>query len=89
MNVLHSYQGFCKKYKPKAKAEKSCSWGNQLLPKVIKEKGKKASPPGQMRLPWGTSEATNPEIVAVAEKFIFANCYNSQVAGIIFQARSL
>lgn len=51
---------------------------------MIKGKGKKASP-GQMKLLWDTSEATNPEIVAVAKKFIFANCYNSQIAEIIFQ----
>jgi hypothetical protein len=30
-------------------------------------------------------EASNPEIVDVAEKFIFANCYNPQVAGMIFR----
>lgn len=78
------YRGFCQKYKPKAKAEKRYSWGNQFLPKVIKGKGKKTSP-GQMRLPWDNWEATNPEIIAVAEKFVFANCYNPQVAGMIFQ----
>ncbi|WP_223278498.1 hypothetical protein, partial [Nostoc sp. 'Peltigera membranacea cyanobiont' 232] len=78
------YRGFCKKYKPKAKTEKRYFWGNQFLPKVIKGKGKKASP-GQMQLPWDTWEASNPEIVDVAEKFIFANCYNPQVAGMIFR----
>ncbi|MEH2089761.1 hypothetical protein [Nostoc sp.] len=81
------YRGFCKKYKPKAKTEKRYFWGNQFLPKVIKGKGKKASP-GQMRLPWDTWEANNSEIVDVAEKFIFANCYNPQVAGMIFRNRS-
>ncbi|MCY7383814.1 MAG: hypothetical protein LH628_14750 [Microcoleus sp. CAN_BIN18] len=30
---------------------------------------------------WGEWDAENPEILAVAEKFIFANCYNPQVAG--------
>ncbi len=78
------YRGFCKKYKPKAKTEKRYFWGNQFLPKVIKGKGKKASP-GQMRLPWDSWEASNLEIVDVAEKFIFANCYNPQVAGMIFR----
>ncbi|MCF2147550.1 hypothetical protein IQ276_014205 [Desmonostoc muscorum LEGE 12446] len=33
-------------------------------------------------------EASNPEIVDVAEKFIFANCYNPQVAGMIFRGHS-
>ncbi|MEG4279971.1 hypothetical protein QUA62_21210 [Microcoleus sp. MON1_C1] len=36
-----------------------------------------------MSLPWGEWEAEDPEILAVAEKFIFANCYNPQVAGSI------
>ncbi|MEH2240220.1 hypothetical protein [Nostoc sp.] len=57
------------------------------MPKVIKGKCKKASP-GQMQLPWDTWEANNPEIVDVAEKFIFANCYNSQVAVMIFRDHS-
>ena len=83
------YRSFCRKYKPKAKAEKHYCWGNQFLPKVIKGKGKsKKTSPGQMRLPWDNWEETNPEIVEVAEKFIFANCYNSQVAGVIFQNHS-
>ena len=81
------YRGFCKKYKPKAKTEKRYFWGSQFLPKVIKGKGKKVSP-GQMRLPWDSWEASNPEVVDVAEKFIFANCYNSQVAGTIFRNNS-
>ena len=50
----------------------------------VKGKSKKASP-GQMSLPWGEWDAENPEILAVAEKFIFANCYNPQVAGQILQ----
>jgi len=32
-------------------------------------------------LPWGEWEAQDPEILAVAEKFVFANCYNPQIAG--------
>ncbi|MEG5234149.1 hypothetical protein QUB77_07830 [Microcoleus sp. AT9b-C3] len=36
-----------------------------------------------MSWPWGEWEAEDPEILAVAEKFIFANCYNPQVAGSI------
>ncbi|MEH2335949.1 hypothetical protein [Nostoc sp.] len=81
------YRGFCKKYKPKAKTEKHYFWGNQFLPKIIKGKDKKTSP-GQMRLPWDSWEASNPEIVDVAEKFIFANCYNLQVARMIFRDHS-
>jgi hypothetical protein len=33
----------------------------------------------------GKWDAENPEILAVAEKFVFANCYNPQVAGQILQ----
>lgn len=46
----------------------------------VKGQSKKASP-GQMNLPWGEWDAEDPEILAVAEKFILANCYNPQVAG--------
>ncbi|MEH2425403.1 MAG: hypothetical protein V7K48_32220 [Nostoc sp.] len=38
-----------------------------------------------MQLPWDIWGANNPEIIDVAEKFIFTNCYNSQVAGVIFR----
>ncbi|MGB3655604.1 MAG: hypothetical protein WBA41_30950 [Rivularia sp. (in: cyanobacteria)] len=46
------YRGFCKKYKPKPKPEKSYHWGSKLLPKVTKGKRKNKTSPGQMRLPW-------------------------------------
>ena len=38
-----------------------------------------------MRLPWDEWQATNPEILAVAEKFIFANCYSQKIAGEILR----
>jgi len=38
-----------------------------------------------MRLPWDEWEATNEEIENVACKFIFANCYNPQIASIVLQ----
>lgn len=38
-----------------------------------------------MRLPWDKWEATNEEIENVAWKFIFANCYNPQIASIVLQ----
>ena len=38
-----------------------------------------------MSLPWDEWQASNPEIVAVAEKFIFANCYSQKIAGEILQ----
>jgi hypothetical protein len=48
-------------------------------------KGKKKTSPGQLGLPWDTREFVNPEVEAVAEKFIFANCYNPKVAGNILR----
>ncbi|MHC5613880.1 MAG: hypothetical protein ACYTXA_23525 [Nostoc sp.] len=38
-----------------------------------------------MRLPWDEWEANNGEIEKVAEKFIFANCYNPQFVGSVLQ----
>jgi len=35
-------------------------------------------------LPWGELEVSG-EVIEVAEKFIFANCYNPQIAGQILQ----
>ncbi|MUG96466.1 transposase [Scytonema sp. UIC 10036] len=79
------YRGFCKKYKPQPKTEKSYHWGSKLLPKVIKEKGKKKkTSPGQMRLPWDDWEPFTTEVQAVAEKFVMANCYDPKVAAQLF-----
>ncbi|MEA5623172.1 hypothetical protein [Nostoc sp. UHCC 0251] len=38
-----------------------------------------------MRLPWDEWEANNGDIEKVAEKFIFANCYNSQFVASVLQ----
>ncbi len=78
------YRGFCQKYKPKPKSEKSYSWGSRLLPLVLKVRDKKKRAPGQMRLPWDEWEATNSEIRKVAEKFVMANCYDPKVAAQFF-----
>ncbi|WP_088242359.1 transposase [Calothrix rhizosoleniae] len=74
------YRGFCKKYKPKPKPERSYHWGSKLLPKVVKGKGKKRTSPGQMRLPWDTWEVIDTEVSEVAEKFVMANCYDPKIA---------
>jgi putative transposase len=80
------YRGFCKKYKPKPKPESKNHWGSKLLAglKVTGKKGKKHSP-GQMRLPWDDWEEASDEVKAVAEKFVFANCYNPQFASVVLQ----
>jgi putative transposase len=80
-----AYRKFCQKYRPKPKSESKNHWGSRLLVGLkVKGKSKKVSP-GQMCLPWGEWLVENPEILAVAEKFILANCYNPQVAGQILQ----
>ena len=58
---------------------------NYLLAGLKAKKKVKKSSPGQMRLPWDEWEATNEEIENVAWKFIFANCYNPQIASIVLQ----
>jgi putative transposase len=36
-----------------------------------------------MALPWVLWEAPDSEVQAVAEKLVFANCYNQQAAGVM------
>ena len=74
----NEYRKFCHKYKPKPKSEKRSHWGSKLLPKILKKKDK--TTPGQIKLPWDSWEADNPEITAIAEKFVMANCYKPHVA---------
>lgn len=68
------YRGFCKRYKPQPKPDKSYHWGSKLLPKVVKHKSKKTSPP-QMRLPGVEWEFENSAVREVAEQVVVANCY--------------
>ena len=80
-----AYRKFWQKYRPKPKSESKNHWGSRLLVGLkVKGKSKKVSP-GKMCLPWGEWLMENPEILAVAEKFILANCYNPQIAGQILQ----
>ena len=78
------YRKFCKRYKPKPKAETRYYWGSKLLPKVLSTRERKRRKPGQMRLPWDQWEATDSEIRDVAEKFVMANCYDPKVAAQFF-----
>jgi putative transposase len=48
---------------------------------MVKGKPKKSSP-GQMAFPWAQWEAPDSEVHEVAQKLVFANCYNPQAAGI-------
>ena len=75
-----AYRKFCKKYRPLPKSEKKNHWGSRLLSgMIIKGKPKKSSP-GQMCLPWAPVEASDPEVQAVSEKFIRANCYKPDLS---------
>ena len=74
------YRGFCKKYKPKAKAERCYHWGSKILPKVMKRKSNNKSSPGQMKLPWDDWEVAEQEVIKIAEKFVIANRYDSKAA---------
>jgi putative transposase len=82
------YRGFCKKYRPQPKPEKRNHWGSQLLAglKINKGKPKKTSP-GQMAFAWAQWETPDSQVQQVAEKFVFANCYNPQVAGVMLECQ--
>ncbi len=78
------YRGFCKKYRPQPKSEKRNYWGSRLLGGLKINKGKpKKSSPGQMAFPWAQWETPDSQVQQVAEKFVFANCYNQQAAGVM------
>ncbi|MDB9496342.1 hypothetical protein PN441_06815 [Spirulina major CS-329] len=75
------YRKFCKRYKLKAKPPKRNHWGKNLLQGFQNKRKAKKPSPGQTSLPWDQREVMNPAVIAVAEKFILANCYNPKVAG--------
>ena len=76
------YRGFCRKYKPQAKSQKRSHWGSKLLAGVQltkKSKARKKSSPGQLSFPWDLCRVSeNPQVKAVAEKFVNANSYNAE-----------
>ena len=77
------YRQFCKKYKPQPKPERKSYWGNQKLARLRqKMKAKKVSP-GQKSL-WDGWTLPVDEIVAVAKKFVLANCWNPDIAAVQF-----
>jgi len=78
------YRGFCRRYQPKPKPDKGFRWGSKLLPKLLKLREQKKRSPGQMKLPWGEGMESNPEIKAVAKKFVLANCFDPKVASQFF-----
>lgn len=88
------YKHFCHQYKPHPKPERRFYWGNQLLPKLTRRRKKKTNNntknkknreqkkrDDEAKKLYKQWQENNPEIVAVAEKFIFANCYNPTHVG--------
>lgn len=74
-----AYRRFCQRYKPKPKPPQPSHWGTNLLAKLrLRRKVHKPSP-GQTRLPWDDWDGVDPEIQAVAMKFVLANCLNPEV----------
>jgi len=67
------------------KPEKQNHLGSQLLAGLVVRGKPKKSSPGQMAFPWAQWEIPDSDVQQVAEKFVFANCYNPQVAGVMMQ----
>jgi putative transposase len=80
-DCARKYKGFCQQYQPKAKSKKRFFWGDILLPKLTKappKSGEKKTKNPQKKDEeaqrfWELWLENNPEIMAVAEKFIFAS----------------
>ena len=76
------YRGFCRKYKPQAKSQKRSHWGSKLLAGIQltkKSKTRKKSSPGQLSFPWDLCKVSeNPQVKAVAKKFVNANGYSTE-----------
>ena len=89
------YRGFCYQYQPKEKQTKKFYWGNKLLPKLTrrrkksknnnnnkkKKTNKQKQADEEAKKLYENWKENNPEVVKVAEKFIFANCYNPAHVG--------
>jgi putative transposase len=79
-----AYRKFCQKYQPQPKPEKKNHWGSNLLTKIKRQGKPRKTSPGQQKLPWDSWETPDPEIQAVARKFILANCLNPEIVSARF-----
>ena len=88
------YKKFCHQYKSQEKKGKKFYWGDKLLPKLTNKKknGHKSQKKSQQKQTdedakrlYEIWRENNPEIVKIAEKFIFANCYNPHHVGEFLQ----
>lgn len=67
------YRKFCYQYQPPEKSVKKFYWGSQLLPKLTRKNKKtntKKKPTEKQKNFIKIGKKNNPEVVAVAEKFI-------------------
>jgi putative transposase len=79
-----AYRQFCKKYKPQPKPEKKNLWGSKLLAK-LRARGKPTKTSRGQKSLWEDWDAPAEEIRQVAEKFVLANCFDPQFAGVRFE----
>lgn len=83
-----AYRKFCKRYRPKPKAERKTYWGSKLLAGfTLRRKAQKVSP-GQKRLPWDTWQMPTDEILHTAKTFVLANFLNPDIASLKFENSS-
>jgi len=85
------YRKFCYQYQPQEKKSKGFHWGSKLLPKLARKKkstnnknkqnNKTKKVDEEAKQQYEIWRENNPEIIEVAEKFIFANCYNPHHVG--------
>ncbi len=80
-----AYRKFCKRYQPKPKTERRNHWGSKLLEQIKARSRVKKKTPGQKSL-WENWETPAAEIRKVAKKFVLANCYDPQIAGLKFDS---
>ena len=77
------YRRFCKQYRPKSKPERRNHWGSQRLAGLKQKMKVKKVSPGQKSL-WKEWQLPFDEMVATAKKFVLANCFNPDIAGMQF-----
>ncbi|MGF1524006.1 MAG: transposase [Leptolyngbyaceae cyanobacterium] len=78
-----AYRKFCKKYKPQLKPERKNHWGSKKLAGLRQKMKVKKVSPGQKSF-WDSWNLPMDEIVAVAKKFVLANCWDPDIAAAQF-----
>ncbi|MEO1095267.1 MAG: transposase [Cyanobacteria bacterium J06638_28] len=78
-----AYRKFCKRYRSHPKPERKSHWGSQKLASLRQKMKAKKPSPGQKSL-WDTWNLPMDAIVAIAKKFVLANCFNPNIAAAQF-----